>query len=136
MNLEKKNLKLTTGKTATYEYDRDGDVLEIIFHPGEATAAVELTESIVLRFDWEKAEPLSLSFISFSKLLPANPYGEMHFELLQDEWPEEVREKIWPMLQCAPLSDFLKLGGYAPAHTRQIIPMTTIKQAHLTAQAA
>jgi len=136
MNIEKKELKLNTGKIAWYEYDRDGDVLEIIFHPGEATVAVELTESIILRFDWEAVEPLSLSFISFSKLLPANPYGEMHFQLLQDEWPDEVRKKIWPMLQRAPLSDFLKLGGYTPAHTRQIIPLTTIKQGYLTAQAA
>jgi YD repeat-containing protein len=136
MNLEKKELKLNDGATARYEYDRDGDLLEIIFRSGEATSAVELTESIVLRFDWEASEPLSLSFISFSRLLQANAYGEMHFELLQEEWPDEVRDKIFPMLRQAPLSDFIKLGGYAPAHTQQIIPLATIRQPYLMPQAA
>jgi len=136
MELEKKELKLSNGKTAWYEYDRDGDVLEIIFQPAEATGAVELTESIILRFDWGSNEPLSLSLISFSRLLQANPYGEVHFQLLADEWPDEVRDKIWPMLQKTPLSEFLKLSGYAPAHTHQIIPMATIKQPYLMPQAA
>ncbi|MGH7598300.1 MAG: hypothetical protein ACREOI_18245 [bacterium] len=136
MNIEKRELKLSTGKTACYEYDRDGDVLEIIFQSGEATGAVELTESIVLRFNWETNEPLSLSFISFSRLLQANPYGEVHFQLLTDEWPDEIRDKIWPMLLKTPLADFLKLSGYAPAHTHQIIPMATIRQPYLMPQAA
>jgi hypothetical protein len=136
MNLEKKELKLNTGNIAWHEYDRDGDVLEIIFRPGEATGAVELTESIILRFDWESNEPFSLSIISFSRLLQANPYGEVHFQLLTDEWPDEVRDKIWPMLQKAPLSEFLKLSGYAPAHAHKIIPMAAIKQPYLIPQAA
>ena len=111
-------------------------MLEIIFRPDEATGAVELTESIILRFDWASNEPLSLSIISFSRLLQANPYGEVHFQLLADEWPDEVRAKIWPMLQQTPLSDFLKLSGYAPAHTHQIIPMAAIRQPYLMPQAA
>jgi hypothetical protein len=40
------------------------------------------------------------------------------------------------MLQKTPLSEFLKLSGYAPAHTHQIIPMATIKQPYLMPQAA
>jgi hypothetical protein len=136
MNLEKKELKLSSGKTAWYEYDRDGDVLEIIFQPDEATGAVELTESIILRFAWETSAPLSLSIISFSHFLQANPYGEVHFQLLADEWPDEARDKIWKMLQMAPLSEFLKLSGYAPAREHQIIPMATIRRPDLMPQAA
>ncbi len=136
MKLEKRELTLSTGQTARYEYDSDGDVLEIIFQPGEATCATELTESIVLRFDWEKNEPLSLSFISFSRLLQPNPYGEVHFQLLTDEWPDEARDKIWTMIQSAPLNEFLKISSYAPAHTQQIIPMAAIRQSNLVAQAA
>ena len=136
MNFEKKELKLSTGATAWYEYDRDGDVLEIIFQPDEATGAVELTESIILRFAWETSEPLSLSIISFSRLLQANPYGEVHFQLLTDEWPTEARDKILAMLQTTPLSEFLQLSSYVPAYTHQIIPMAAIKQPYRIAQAA
>lgn len=136
INLEKRELTLSTGQTAWYEYDSDGDVLEIIFQPGEATCAIELTESMILRFDWEKNEPLSLSFISFSRLLQQNKYGEVHFQLLMDEWPDEARDKIWTMIQTAPLNEFLKLSSYAPAHSQQIIPMAAIRQPNLVAQAA
>ena len=83
MQLDKRTITLSTGETAWYEYDRDGDVLEIIFRPAEATCAVELTESIILRFDWETNEPLSLSFISLSQLVQPAQYGPIHFQLLR-----------------------------------------------------
>ena len=136
MNLQKQKLTLGTGETAWYEYDQEGDVLEIIFQQGEATCAVELTESIVLRFDWKTNKPLSLSLIGFSKLLQLEKHGEMHFQLLTDEWPDEAREKIWMMLRTNPVSEFLKLSSYAPAYTHQIIPMAAIKQPYLMLQAA
>lgn len=136
MNLDKRQIALSTGETAWYEYDRDGDVLELIFRPGEATGAVELTESIVLRFNEEKNTPLSLSFISFSRLLQSQQYGEVHFQLLTDEWPDEIRDKVVTMLRLTPLSDFLKLSSYAPAHDHQIIPMAAIRHSQLFAQAA
>jgi len=136
INLEKRELTLSTGQIAWYEYDREGDVLEIIFQRGEATGAIELTESMILRFDWKTNAPLSLSFISFSRLLQQNQYGEVHFQLLTDEWPDEARDKIWTMIQTTPLNEFLKLSSYAPAHAHQIILMTAIKQPNLLAQAA
>ena len=77
MELEQKKLTLDSGKTGWYEYDRDSDLLEIIFRQADATCAVELTESIVLRVDWETDEPLSLSFLSISKLLKPAEYGEV-----------------------------------------------------------
>lgn len=103
MQLDKRTITLSTGETAWYEYDRDGDVLEIIFRPAEATCAVELTESIILRFDWETNEPLSLSFISLSQLVQPAQYGPIHFQLLVDEWPEAAQDKVWTMLQTTPL---------------------------------
>jgi hypothetical protein len=136
MKLDKRELTLNTGEKAWYEYDQDSDMLEIIFRLGEATCAIELTESIILRFDWETNEPLSLSFISVSRLIQPTEYGEVHFQLLTDEWPDEVQDKIWKMLRMPPLTEFLKLSSYAPAHTHQIIPMTTVKQPLLLAQAA
>jgi hypothetical protein len=136
MNIEKRELTLHTGKTAWSEYDPESDLLELIFRSAEATGAIELTESIVLRFDWETNEPLSLSFISLSKLIQRNTYGEVHFQLLTDEWPEEVQDKIWTMLRTEPLTEFLKLSSYIPAHTHQVIPTATLKQSDILLQAA
>lgn len=77
------------GQTAHYKYDPNGDLLEIYFMEGEATAAVELTDNMVLRFDWESSRPLNLSIISVSTLLQPARYGKMYFELLVEEWPED-----------------------------------------------
>lgn len=135
MKLERRELSLSTGQTAWYEYDQDGDILEIIFRAAEATCAIELTESIILRFDWESNEPLSLSFISISRLIQPAEYGEVHFQLLTDEWPDEAQDKLWDMLRRPPLNEFLHLSSYVPAYTHQIIPMTTIRQPLLSVQA-
>lgn len=114
--------------TVHYEYDSTGDLLEIYFVQGEAAAAVELTDNIVLRFDWESGTPFSLGIISFSTLLQPSRYGKMHFELLVDEWPVEGQDKILTMLRRPPLTEFLTLSSYTPAHASHIIPIITIRQ--------
>lgn len=136
MKIERQELTLSTNQTAWLEYDQDGDLLEIIFRPAEATCAIELTESIILRFDWETNQPLSLGFISVSQLMQPTEYGPVYFQLLADEWPDEAREKVWSMLRAAPLADFLTLSTYAPAYIPKTIPMTTIRQPHFALRAA
>lgn len=136
MKIETREFTLSTGEKVRSEYDQESDLLEIIFRTDEATCAVELTESIVLRFDWDTNEPLSLSVISLSKLLQSAEYGEVHFQLLTNEWPENTHDKIWKMLKASPLKEFLKLSSYVPAHTHQIIPTTTLKHTDVLSQAA
>jgi hypothetical protein len=136
MKLETGNFTLSTGELAYFEYEPESDFLEIFFRQGEATYAVALTDSIILRFDWETAAPLSLSLVSASKLMQPAEYGQMYFEVSVDEWPEEALEKIWSMLREPPLTDFLRLGSYAPAYAYQVIPLATLKQSPLIAHAA
>ena len=136
MQLEKQEFVLSTGQKALSEYEPDSDLLEIILSQAEATSAVELTESIILRFDRETNEPLSLNFMSISRLVQPGEYGEIHFQLLMDEWPAEIKDEILAMLHQPPLNEFLTLSSYAPAHTHQIVPLATIKQPRLAALAA
>lgn len=128
MKIEQYGVPLSTGQTAACEYDVDGDLLEIYFAREEASAAIELTDNMVLRFDWESNTPLSLSIISFSTLLQPSAYGPMHFELLVDEWPDEAQAKIFAMLRRKPLTEFLTLSSYTPAHASRLIPTTAVKQ--------
>jgi hypothetical protein len=132
MNLQRQELTLSTGSQVLYEYDPETDLLEIIFHQSKATAAVELTESIVLRFNWETSQPLSLSFLSISRLIEPGEYGEVHFQLLTDEWPVEAKSKVLAMLRQPPLNEFLSLSSYTPANSHQVIPLTTIKDPRLS----
>lgn len=121
------------GRSPRYEYDKEGDILEIIFKSATATAAIELTESIVLRFDWDSAQPLSLGFISFSRLIQPTEYGEQHFRLLVERWPDEARDKIWHMLRTAPLNEFLQVSSYAPPFPEPYIPIASVKQPRVMA---
>jgi hypothetical protein len=132
MKVEQGELTLSSGQKATYEYESDTDLLEIFFQRGEATAAVELAESIILRFDWATEQPLSLSFISAAHLVKPTIYGEPNYQLLVDEWPDLVREKVWRMLRTAPLNEFLLLRSYTPAHSSEPLPMATIQPLALT----
>lgn len=133
MGIKQQTFTLHTGETALYEYDQDNDLLEIFFQPGEATCAAELTDNMILRFDWETSTPLSLSIISFSHMLKPTAYGEVHLELLSEEWPEEIQDKLWTMLRRPPLNEFLTLSSYTPAHANHVVPITSIKQSPLTA---
>lgn len=131
MVIDKFEVNLSTGQKAQYEYDREGDVLEVIFRPGEATCAVELTESIILRFDWETGEPMSIGFIGFSYLIKPAEFGETYFQLLHDEWPDEVQTKVWDILHSPPVVEFLKVGSFTPSHKQKSVPIASLRQAQL-----
>ena len=128
MIVDKSEVTLSTGQKARYEYDPEGDVLEIIFQPGEATCAVELTESIILRFNWETGEPLSIGFIGFSRLTQPAEFGETYFQLLYDEWPEEVQAKVWQILEGPPVNEFLNVGSFTPSKKRKSVPIASVRQ--------
>ena len=136
MKLNEFESTLSTGQKVLYSYDEDSDLLEIIFRQAEATGAIELTESIILRFDLDTAEPLSLSFIAFSRLIQPTEYEAQYFHLLADEWPEAVREKVEQMLRSGPLNEFLQVAGYLAPHSRYSIPMAMVKRPHVLAQTA
>lgn len=128
MRIEQGQIQLRLGQKAEYEYDLETDMLEVFFQNREATAALELTESIILRFDWEHDEPLSLSFMGASKLIASTEYGEPDYQLLVDAWPVQAEEKVWRMLRSSPVNEFLLLRSYAAAHTVQAIPVVTVNR--------
>ena len=134
MKLTELESTLSTGKRVLYSYDEEGDLLEILFRQAEATCAVELTESIILRFDLDTSEPLSLSLIGFSRLMQPAEYDTQYFRLLIDEWPEQVREKVILMLRSAPLNEFMQIASYTPPHTRYAIPLAMVKRPRVLAQ--
>lgn len=124
--IKRSQVELETGEKVQYEYDNEGDILEIIFQRGAATCAVELTDSIILHFDWEAVQPLSLTMISFSHLIQPTEHGAAYFQLLVDEHDEETQEKVWQMLNSAPLNSLLKMGGFTPANAYKTIPVARV----------
>ena len=102
--------QLDDGDKARLEYDREGDVLEIVFAVG-AARGLELTEEIILRYDPQSAKPLSLIFLTFSHLLQlagSSPGGVRlrGFTKL----PELERDKVLSILTTSPVNRYLTIS--------------------------
>jgi len=119
---------LDNGQTVHYCYDEEGDILEIIFRKARATCAVELTESIILRFDLEKEEPLSLSFVSYSRLAQPTEVGPRSFRLKLDSMDDEVRQKVVRIITSSPVNQFLKVSSYTRPRARRSEPITYVER--------
>ncbi len=111
------------------EYDREGDVLEIFFAEG-AGRGLELTDEIVLRYDIQTGRPLSLIFLTFSKLMQPTEYGPESFYLdgLQRLSPTE-QNKVMKILTSPPVNRYLRVSAVAkPRQAHQFTPIVYVRQ--------
>lgn len=114
-------------QTPKYSYDKEADVLYISFAPGEEpTAAVELNENIVLRFNRAEKRAIGLTLMDFSVLVQLTELGPRSFPLtglrdLEPEWQEVVIE----IITAPPVNQFLKVSSYTPSPA-ETVPITSI----------
>ena len=114
---------------STYSYDKEADVLYISFSPGEKpTAAVELNENILLRFNRSEKRAIGLTLMDFSVLVQLTTLGPRSFPLsglkdLEPEWQETVIEIITSL----PVNQILKVSSYMPS-SAEIVPITSVEK--------
>ena len=114
-----------TTQSVHYNYDQDVDILYISFAPGEkATAAVELNDNILLRFDRAERRAIGLTLMDFSVLVQPTELGPRHFPLsglddLAPDWQEAVIE----ILTSSPVNHILKVASFSSsaAETTSIV---------------
>ena len=119
-----------------YSYDKETDVLYISFSPGEKpTAAVELNENILLRFNRAERRAIGLTLMDFSFLVQLTRLGPRNFPLtglkdLEPEWQETVIE----IITAPPVNQILKVSSYmsSPAET---VPITSVEKPLIPAAA-
>jgi hypothetical protein len=105
-----------------YSYDQDVDVLYISFAPGEkATAAVELNDQILLRFNEAERRPIGLTLMDFSVLAQLTNLGPRGLPLsglaeLEPEWQEAVIE----MITSPPVNEVLHVLTYTPSFSESV----------------
>lgn len=98
-------------QSVTYSYDKESDVLEIFFQRGGGLG-IDIADNIVLRFNKETGQALSLILTSFSKLIQPTKYGPSSFPLTAlSELPTQMQEDILRILQTSPVNYVLKLSG-------------------------
>ena len=113
----------------TYSYDKEADVLYISFSPGETpTAAVELNENILLRFNREEKRAIGLTLMDFSVLVQLTKLGPRSFPLtglkeLEPEWQEYVIE----IITAPPVNQILKVSSYMTS-SADAMPITFIEK--------
>lgn len=112
----------------TFSYDDDADILYISFAPGEkATAAVELNDNILLRFNRDEQRAIGLTLMDFSVLVQPGALGTRHFPLsglaeLEPDW----QEIVLALLMQPPVSNIVRLSNYSPAG-RDSVPIVSIE---------
>jgi len=117
----------------TYSYDKEADVLYISFSPGEKpTAAVELNENILLRFNRAEKRAIGLTLMDFSVLVQLTRLGPRSFPLnglkdLEPEWQETVIE----IITSVPVNQILKVSSYMPSPA-ETVPITSIQKLPIT----
>jgi len=91
-------------------YDAEGDILSATLAEaeGQTHIGVELSDSIVLYYNPETGEPLRLVLLSYRALLRASAQAPLPLEGLARA-PAKVQETIMSMLQCTPVTSFLRL---------------------------
>jgi uncharacterized protein YuzE len=112
-----------------YSYDKEGDVLYISFAPGEKpTAAVELNDNILLRFNLTEKCAVGLTLMDFSVLVQMTKLGPRSFPLsglpdLEPEWQETVIE----IITKPPVNQILRVSSYTPSMT-EVVPITSVEK--------
>ncbi len=113
----------------TYSYDKEADVLYISFSPGEKpTAAVELNDNILLRFNRAEKRAIGLTLMDFSVLVQLTRLGPRNFPLtglknLEPEWQETVIE----IITAPPVNQILKVSSYMSS-PMEAVPITSIER--------
>lgn len=109
--------EVSDGQSVRLEYDREGDTLEIFFAEG-AGRGLELTDEIVLRYDVQSGQPLSLIFLAFSKLMQPTKYDpESFYPQGLKRLPAAERNQVLAILTSSPVNHYLHVS--ALAQTRQ-----------------
>jgi uncharacterized protein YuzE len=113
----------------TYSYDREADILSVSFFPGEVpTAAVELNDNILLRFNRAEKRAIGLTLMDFSVLIQRTKLGPRSFPLtglkdLETDWQETVID----IITSAPVNQILRISSYSPT-AAEVVPITSVER--------
>lgn len=115
-------------QTITYSYDEEGDIMEIFFRTGGGVG-VDLTDNIVLRYDRESEQALSLILTSFSRLIQPTKFGPPSFRLTAlSELPSDMQQTVLAILNSFPVNCFLKVSGLFLSPGGELQPITYLEK--------
>jgi uncharacterized protein YuzE len=100
-----------------FSYDAEGDVLYIAFDKGRKASSVSLNDQIILRFDARTDKAVGLTLLDFSRLTSS----DQEFALSRlDEFPTELRAKVWTIVNSPPVSHYLHIVSTADRQSPRV----------------
>ena len=109
-----------------YEYDSEGDVLEVHFGEKRKVWTIELTDNISISIDREARQAVSLSLLDFTELVKRTPLGPRSFPLTGlADLPLAERDLVIQVLTTPPVNAWLDIS------TVQTLPDSPFAVTHL-----
>jgi len=126
--LHETDLVSDNGHTIHFAYDKEGDILEVVFDNVKATCAIELTEEILLRFNLERGQAAGLTILDFSVLASPTEMGPRSFPLTGlDDLPDDLRQTVVKIITSPPVNQFLKVSYFYPSPAERL-PITYVER--------
>ena len=99
----------------TLSYDEEGDIMYVVFLPGEKAMNVHLTEHILLRLQPQTKTAIGLMLLDFSVLMQSTEAGPRSFPLAElTQLPGYLKATILELLTSPPVNRFLTTSLYMP----------------------
>lgn len=121
--LDIKSTKTTAsnGQIARIEYDPEADILEIFFDSVQATTAIHLHDSIVLRLNQPERRASGLIIIGYKNLIRSTAVGPRSIPLNNlEDLADGLYALVVELITTPPVSDFLKVTSYSPTEDQLI----------------
>ncbi|MEK7278282.1 MAG: DUF2283 domain-containing protein [Chloroflexota bacterium] len=103
---------MTEQLTELYEYDPEGDVLDVYFGEKRPAWTIEITDNIALSVDREAGRAVGLSFLDFTELIRPTPLGPRSFPITGlADLPLAERDLVMKILTAPPVKAWLDVSA-------------------------
>jgi len=95
--------------TEQYEYDQEGDVLDVYFEQKRPAWTIELTPNIMISIDRHLQQAVSLTFLDYTELIRPTAWGFRSFPISGlAELPLVERDLVIRILNSPPVNRWLR----------------------------
>ena len=113
-------------KTERYEYDEEGDVLDVYFGAKRPAWTIELTPNIMISVDRTNKQAVSLTLIDYTELVRPTIWGARSFPITGlADLPIEERDLVLTILNSPPVNRWLDISAV------QMLPDSPFAVTHL-----
>ena len=113
-------------KTEWYEYDREGDVLDVYFDEKRPAWTIELTPNIMISIDRGAQQPVTLTLMDYTELARITVWGPRSFPVTGlADLPLAERDLVLTILNSPPVNRWLDIS------TVQMLPDSPFAVTHL-----